>query len=271
MIDKITNFSVLMSLYNNEKSSYLDDCFNSLFVQTLLPTEIVLVLDGPINDSLMRVIDKWKERLPIKIFPIAINVGLGNALNYGLSKCCNDLICRMDTDDICNAERFEKQIDYLIKHQNICVLGSAIREFNKENNESIRFSKVGHCNIVQYAKKRNPLNHMSVAFRKKHILAVGGYHHHLYMEDYNLWLRLIAAGYELDNLEEPLVNARVGEEMISRRKGWRYIRSEFKLYCLKKQLGIDSGVSAFSTLLLRTIPRVLPQYILSKIYTVLRA
>ncbi|WP_260863433.1 glycosyltransferase [Citrobacter sp. Marseille-Q6884] len=270
MVENMPEFSVLISLYNNEKSSYLDDCFNSLFIQTLPASEIVLVLDGPISKNLMTVVEKWKGKLPLKIFPITVNVGLGKALNYGLNKCCNDIVCRMDTDDICIPERFEKQINYLVKHPDLCALGSAIQEFNGKDKGKIRFSKAGHNNIVNYAKRRNPLNHMTVVFRKKYVLDVGGYLHHLYMEDYNLWLRLISAGYELDNLEEPLVNARVGEGMIKRRKGWRYIQSEYKLYMLKKQLGIDLGISAFSVLLIRASPRILPQCILSKLYFFLR-
>lgn len=263
-------FSVLMSLYNNEKSSYFDDCLSSLYVQTLPASEIVLVLDGPIDSHLMAVIDKWKERLPLNIYPIVENVGLGKALNYGLIQCCNDIVFRMDTDDICSNERFEKQMNYLLKHPNICILGTAVQEFNDCYKGEVKFSKTGNDNIISYAKKRNPLNHMSVSFRKSCILAVGGYQHHLYMEDYNLWLRLIAKGYELDNLEEPLVNARVGKEMIKRRKGWYYVCSEFKLYRLKKELGIDSGFSAFNILLLRTIPRILPYCFISKIYSFLR-
>lgn len=270
MVESIPNFSVLMSLYNNEKSCYLHDCLNSLFIQTLPASEIVLVLDGPIDEHLIVTIEEWKEKLPLKIFPITTNVGLGKALNYGLDKCSNDIVCRMDTDDICIPKRFEKQINYLMKHPNLCALGSAIQEFNGKDRGKIRFSRTGSKNIFNYAKKRNPLNHMTVVFRKKYILAVDGYQHHLYMEDYNLWLRLMAAGYELDNLEEPLVNARVGNGMIKRRKGWKYIQSEFKLYILKKQLGIDSGFSAFNILLIRTIPRILPHVVLSKLYSFLR-
>ncbi|MDP1086604.1 amylovoran biosynthesis protein AmsE, partial [Klebsiella pneumoniae] len=67
-----------------------------------------------------------------------------------------------------------------------------------------------HEDIVKFAQKRSPFNHMTVAYKKSVIDKVGGYQHHLYMEDYNLWLRVIGAGYKVGNHPNVLLYARVG-------------------------------------------------------------
>lgn len=127
-----------------------------------------------------------------------------------------------------------------------------------------------HNAILKYAKTRNPFNHMSVAFKKDDILSVGGYIDHKYMEDYNLWLRVLAHGYQTHNLEDVLVYVRAGDAMISRRKGRDYIKSEYKLLKLKIDLGIDRKFHAIIIFIARSLPRILPVYILKYMYSFLR-
>lgn len=265
-----TPFSVLMSLYNKESASNLEECFRSLKIQTLLANEIIVVIDGEINSDLQDVLNRWEFKLPLKIFPLQRNVGLGNALNIGLKKCSFEIVLRMDTDDICYPNRFEIQIEYLISHPEVTVLGTAINEFDKDGLTGQRSAITGHENIIAYSKKRNPINHMTVAFRKSKIIEAGGYQHHQYMEDYNLWLRLISMNQKFENITEPLVYARVGDGMLARRKGIDYVKSEYSLWKLKRALGIDSGYSAFGIFILRVTPRLMPIKILSIIYKKLR-
>ncbi|WP_241618939.1 glycosyltransferase, partial [Rosenbergiella epipactidis] len=186
-------FSVLMSLYKNEKSEYLSSCLESLANQTVKPTEIIVVIDGPISEELYKVIKDFKYILPIIIKPLDKNVGLGKALNYGLGFCNYNYIARMDTDDICLPERFEKQLEYMISNPKVSLLGSSIIEFDK-NYEREKNLPVDNVDIIKFAKWKNPFNHMSVFFKKEDVIKLGGYKHHLYMEDYNLWLRIIDAG-----------------------------------------------------------------------------
>lgn len=265
-------FSVLMSLYHKEKYYYFDKCLESLYFQTLPITEIILVLDGAINDYLIKTINKWKNKLPLKIYPLEVNVGLGNALNFGLKKCQFEIVFRMDTDDICLPNRFEKQIEYITNNPDILLLGSATEEFdeNMENSFGYRTNPTEHNAIVNYAKKRSPFNHMTVAFKKDAVLSVGGYQHHLFMEDYNLWIRMISSGYKVANLPDVLVKVRAGNSMVTRRKGIKYIKSEYKLAKLKIKTHLDNSFSAYSIFLLRSIPRILPTSFLSKIYKILR-
>ncbi|MEZ2686022.1 glycosyltransferase [Proteus vulgaris] len=266
------HFSVLMSVYKNEKKENLDECFLSLSLQETPPTEIVLVIDGPISTELENSIYIWVEKIDLIIVKSEKNLGLGHALNKGIEYCNYSLIFRMDTDDICEPTRFSKQIEFLKQNSNISLLGSATEEFNEDmlNSFGYRINPTEHNDIVNYAKKRNPFNHMTVAFRKEVIIAVGGYQHHLFMEDYNLWIRVISAGYKVANLPDVLVKVRAGNSMVSRRKGFEYIKSEFKLARLKIKTNLDSPLSAYSIFFLRSVPRLLPTLFLFKIYKVLR-
>lgn len=257
-----------MSLYNKEKSERLDRCLASLNQQTYLADEIIIILDGPINSDLMSIINKWRILLPIVDIPLAENVGLGKALNIGLSYCKNNIVFRMDTDDICYNNRFEKQVYYLSLNPDVVLLGGYISEFSDFEDNKIGIKKVplSKDEIIKYSCKKNPFNHMSVAFRKDVIEEVGGYQHHYFMEDYNLWLRVIAAGYNIANIPELLVNVSAGEEMISRRRGIKYVKSEWKLALLKSNLGIQSYSYSLMIFIMRSAIRLLPTKTLSYIY-----
>ena len=266
------NFSVLMSLYYKESPEYLDECLNSLHQQTLPANEIVLVLDGKINNELAAKIEKWKVKLPIRVVALEHNVGLGQALNIGLSYCSYQWVARMDTDDISTKFRFEMQIKYLMANPEVKLLGGKIEEFHTspEIVSSTRFSCVEHDAIGEYSKRRSPFNHMTVIFDKFMVIDLGGYKHHLFMEDYNLWLRILSSGVKVANIDKVLVKARIGNGMLERRRGWRYIKSEILLAKLKKQLKIDSEFNIIIVTIVRIIPRMLPVIMLRKIYKFLR-
>lgn len=265
-------FSVLMSLYDKEKPEYLNECLESISHQTLMPDEIVIVLDGPVNINLMTVLDKWIKIIPIVIYKIERNVGLGNALNFGISKCKNEIIARMDTDDICMPNRFDTQISLMNKYPNLSVLGGAIIEFSSDDEVfgGLKQIPLTHAEIVKYSKYRNPINHMTVVFNKAHILSVGGYRHHPYMEDYNLWLRLLSNNRIFLNISLPLVKARTGRDMIERRKGYKYILSEYELFKLKRQLAFGTFFELFPSFAMRVLVRLLPVFALSMIYKKIR-
>lgn len=265
-------FSVLMSIYKNEKKEFLERCFESIKEQSLFPDEIVLVIDGPISKDLMKCITEWCDILPLQLVKIDENIGLGKALNIGLEHCKYNIIMRMDTDDICANNRFEMQYNYLKCNNNIVVLGGAIQEFGTDLSDlkGVRMMPSSLSEIRKLSKYRNPINHMTVAFRKNIVLSVGGYEHHLYMEDYNLWLRLLSVGYDIANLNQIMVYARVGNDFENRRRGIKYIKSEWKLFILKKNLNILSFATGLFIFFMRSLPRILPVYLLKKTYGLLR-
>lgn len=267
------DFSVLMSLYEKENPTSLDECLKSLFNQTCPANEIIVVLDGPITEQLNEILNKWVELLPLNIVLLPNNVGLGNALNIGMKSCNYNLIARMDTDDISLPNRFELQLARFQKYPDLCILGGAISEFecNTDNITGIRRVPESHEDIVKYAILKNPFNHMTVMFKKNEIVQAGGYMHHHFMEDYNLWLRVLSNGKTVGNLPDILVYARAGNVMLNRRRGFSYIGSEITLAKLKYKLGFQNILSAFGVFLMRALPRILPIYIIRKIYFLMRA
>ncbi len=264
-------FSVLLSLYAKETPFYLKQCLESIWdQQTLKPTEIVLVLDGPIGEGLTKSVERWQQKLGniLKIVTLAENVGLGKALNEGLKHCTNEWVFRMDTDDICTPDRFSKQVAFIKENPDVVLFGGQILEFNQDVSDAHVLKAVpeNHNEIKAFAQNRCPFNHMTVAYRHDVITLLGAYQHHLFMEDYNLWLRVIGAGYKVANLPDVILFARVGNGMHARRKGLEYIKSEKKLLDLKKELKLQHPIHANMLFLIRSMFRLLPSTMLGKIY-----
>lgn len=221
--------SVLMSVYKNEKPEYLDMALRSILDQTQKAEEVILVLDGELTTELYNVVNKFKRFDKIKVYPIDKNVGLGKALNYGLSKCKNELVARMDTDDIAKPNRLERQLKEFINDSELCICSADVLEFDGDIDNVIATKELPtqHDDIVKYSKKRNPFNHPVVMFRKIDIEKVGGYKHFYLFEDYYLWIRLISEGFKTKNIDEPLLFMRANEDMYARRGGLKYAKSIF--------------------------------------------
>jgi len=238
--------------------------------QTLKPTEIVLIEDGPLTPELDQIISKWQAKLGkvLRVKKLEQNVGTGKAKNIGLKECTYDIVCIVDTDDIYVSERFEKQIKFLEKNPDVSIVGGQILEFveDTQNPTGMRNVPLSNEDLRNYAKKQSPFNNMTITYRKSHILEVGGYQHHLWMEDYNLFLRVIAQGYKIQNLPDVLVYARIDNGMHGRRKGFQYIKSEKQLLDLKKQLKLQNPLYANMLFLIRSAFRLLPANLLGKIY-----
>ncbi|WP_037587830.1 glycosyltransferase [Stenoxybacter acetivorans] len=271
-MNSVAEFSVLMSLYAKEQPEFLTQCLHSLQQQTLPATEIIIVFDGSIGKELQQCVAQFAHTLPIRVCPLPENVGLAKALNHGLAHCRCEWVLRMDTDDICVPERFVKQWAFLQQYPDLAISGGLTAEFSRTPNciDAVKTVPLTHNEIMRYSRKRNPFNHMTVAYRKTAVLAVGGYRHHLFMEDYQLWLRLLAAGYRSGNLPEVLVYARAGQAMYRRRRGWRYVKSEWQLCCIKQQLHFQAALPALFTFVARSAGRLLPETLLARVYRRLR-
>ncbi|MFS1443847.1 MULTISPECIES: glycosyltransferase [Vibrio] len=266
-----SKFSVLCSLYFKEEPAYLEQCFESLAWQTLEANEVVVVHDGPLTDALYETLDKWKKKLPIKEVILPKNVGLGEALNSGLKECSHDLVARVDTDDINHLDRFDKQVTYMDLNKKVAALSCDINEFETDPKLPSRIRAVPKSeNIEAYSLRRNPINHMAVIFRKKAIIDVGSYQHLHFMEDYYLWLRLQAKGYTINNMSEILVSARVGNGMLERRKGIKYAKSELSIMLLMYKLNLTKSPSTCAYFIIRALIRLLPDLLLTNVYTLSR-
>ena len=225
MLEK-QKISVLMSVYVKENPTFLRDAIKSVQNQTLKPSELVLVEDGPLTPELYQVLDEVEAQseIPVKRYPLEQNQGLGLALRYGVLQCQYDIIARMDTDDIAVPDRFEKQVQ-LMEKDNLDLLGGHIAEFIDNPEEIVSYRRVPtqHTEIVSYQRMRSAFNHMTVMFKKDMVLKAGNYEDGLYMEDDLLWLNMIAAGARTGNIDQILCRVRVGAGMFERRGGLRYL------------------------------------------------
>lgn len=263
-------FSVLMSLYIKENPQFLRACFESLVAQTRQADEIVLVFDGAVTPELEFVVTEFETKLPLKLVKLPQNRGLGKALNEGLLHCDYDWVFRMDTDDICVPERFEKQVKFIQQHPDVIMLGGQIAEFGENINDIVAYRNVptSQEEIVRFTRLRCPFNHMTVAYKKSKVLECGGYQG--LQEDYTLWIKMVATGLNVANLSDILVYARVGNGMVGRRRGWKQFQYEWEIYRLKNQVKIQNPISGLAIFLMRAIPRILPLSLLQEVYKLLR-
>lgn len=262
-------FSVLLSVYKNEKAEYLKKAIESIyFEQTLKPNEIVLVEDGPLSDELYTVIKELKLKLKeiLKIVKLEKNSGLGIALNKGILECKNEFIARMDTDDISHPARFEKQMKYIKENPKVDVLGSFMCEFIDDINNIICIKDVPINNIESYMKYRDPVNHPTVFFKKSKVLEAGNYQEILLNEDSYLWRRMLIKGSIFGNIPEPLLYFRVSNDTYKRRGGWRYVKAEWILQKEYFKLGVINVNEFIINIICKSIIRLIPNQIRKMIY-----
>lgn len=223
-------FSVLISVYEKETKENLLRALNSIFKeQTILPNEVVLVKDGPLNVALDEVINQFETEFStlLKVVALESNVGLGAALNIGLTHCSNELVARMDSDDISLSNRFESQLAVFKRTPHLDLLGGYIGEFSSlpSQIEMIRKVPIGTDKIKKIIKVKNPINHVTAMFKKSSIIKAGGYLPLFYNEDYYLWVRMFVLGMKIENIDQVLVAVQTGDEMLVRRSSHNLVKS----------------------------------------------
>ena len=223
------NFSVLMSVYYREKPEFLRESISSILNQSITPREIIIVKDGKLTIELDLVIQEFCSLVKnvFVVLELTENKGLGEALRIGLEKCSFEIVARMDSDDICHPLRFEKQLRYLENNPDVSVVGSNIAEFydTVNNVKFIRRVPSDYSDIKKMMKKRNPINHVTVMFKKEDVLAAGSYKGLHYLEDYYLWVRMIDKSFIINNIDTVLVHVRTGNAMLKKRSDPRRIIS----------------------------------------------
>lgn len=264
------SISVLMSVYRSEKADFLNVALTSVCErQTLLPDQLVLVEDGPLGDDLLKVIDQWKEKLGEKMVIVKnpINLGLTKSLNKGIEFCTSDLIARMDSDDISEPERFEKEVAFLINHPDVTIVGGDIREFSTSKG---LLSVRAHPRTVEAVwnsiYKANPLAHSTVMIRRN-MFDRGITYNEKYRknQDLELWFRALKNGFNIANLDEVVLLFRRDDEMF-RRRSRKSAFLEFRIY----MKGIYSLYGLFNYYYIypfsRLFFRLMPNAIMKRIY-----
>lgn len=262
-------FSVLLSVYYNENPNYFRQSLDSLFNQTLRPSEIVLVKDGKLTLELDKIITEYIAKYDeLIVVSLEQNGGLGRALNEGLKYCSHEIVARMDTDDIAKPNRFEEQIAVFDAHPEIDVVGAWMDEFEGDVSNIVSTRKLPelHQDIHQYARSRCPMNHPVVMFKKYAVAAVGGYKHFPLFEDYYLWVRMLQNGAKFYNIQESLLYFRFSSDMFKRRGGWKYAIDELHFQRQIRGMEFISFSQYMKNISLRFITRVLPNTLRTELY-----
>lgn len=235
-------FSIATSVYKNDNPSFFDRALSSITeLQTFTPDEVVLVVDGPVSGELNAIIDKYVKKYNyFNVIRLEKNKGLGNALKIAVENAKNELVARMDSDDVSMHTRFEEQLKFFVEHPEIDIVGGDITEFIGEESNVVGKRSVPTSNeeIREYMKTRCAMNHVSVMYKRSAVQAAGGYQDWFWNEDYYLWIRMWLNGAVFANTGTVLVNVRVGEEMYQRRGGNEYFKSEIRLqkYMLQNRM-----------------------------------
>ena len=265
--------SVLMSIYKNENPQWFAGAFASITNgQSRKPDEVVLVCDGPLTEELDGEIEKCRAACScLKVVRLEENLQLGLALREGVKNCSCDLVARMDTDDIAVPDRLKIQEQFMQEHPDIAACGGEIAEFETEG-EIIRVKHMPTApeDVRSYGKTRNPLNHMTVMFRRAAVEEVGSYQHFPLLEDYHLWSRMLAAGQKLANMDTVLVNARIGSSFAAKRGGRDYYARYKKLRQLQRDWGFLNGAEYRKSLILTFVMTRQPKRARAAAYKVLR-
>jgi glycosyltransferase involved in cell wall biosynthesis len=258
------NFSVAICVYCKDNAKYFDDALQSLIEQSLLPNEIILVVDGPIEKNLQDIIKKFKTDCEnydteFNVIYLEQNKGHGEARRISIENAKYNLIALMDADDLSRYDRFEKQIDIFTNNDELSVVGGQIMEISHESKKNIgmRVVPIENQKIKEYLKKRCPFNQMTVMFKKCDVLEAGNYVDFYHNEDYYLWVRMYLKDFKFYNLGDILVDVRVNEKFYDRRGGWKYFVSEFKLQKIMYKSNIISWMRFVFNALVRFALQVL--------------
>jgi len=223
-------YSVLMSVYYKENPQFFKLSIESMVHQALEPDEIVIVKDGKLTEELDNVIEFYYSKYPrlFTIVPLYKNLGLGLALNEGLKNCRNELVARMDTDDISLENRCELQVEEFIKNDELSIVGTMTNEFynNPNNIVTSRIVPTKHEDILKFSRRRSPFNHPTVMYKKSAVLGCdGGYKDIKRKEDIDLFGRMLNQGCIAINIDKALLLFRSNEDNFERRKSWDNCKS----------------------------------------------
>lgn len=260
-------FTVLMAVYNGDDPGLFERAVRSIFANTLLPDGFLLVVDGPVPRHLDAAVKKLKAEFVFDVLYLPENKGLAGALNAGLDKVNTEWIARADADDENLPDRFAKQA-LIASLEAADVIGGAICEVDRAGRFlAYRRPPADPAALRRFAKRRNPLNHMTVAMRASVLREAGGYPELYLREDYGLWATLLKMGARLTNMEDVLVYANAGSDMICRRGGWRYARAEIELQRHLVRTGLKGRLSAVMDGLLRASVFLLPGFLRKRVYS----
>ena len=220
-------YSVLLPVYGKDAPAYLRIAIDSMLAQTLPPEEILIAVDGPIGNDLMTVISQYCSERPetFSLYQSPIQEGLGASLSKALPLCRNTYIARMDADDYSSPERLSMQFAVLDRRDDVDIVGCNVDEFMDDITNPVSHVILPESpeDTLRFAKRRCPMRHPTLLYRKDDVLKAGNYAPLYTFEDYDLIVRMLHRGLRLYNVQEPLVSMRVSPDFYARRGGPRFV------------------------------------------------
>ncbi|MEI2826959.1 MAG: glycosyltransferase [Dermatophilaceae bacterium] len=255
-------FSVLLPFYRADSPEALAMAFASVTErQTVRPSQVVLVQDGPVTDALETCVRQLVSEsvVPVEHVRLPHNVGLGPALTHGLAACDYDVVARMDADDVSLPTRFEAQLRLM--HEGADVVGASLEEFDGSPDHvvGLRQALTDPDEIVARARFEQTFNHPTIVYRASLVEASGGYQNLPLMEDYLLFANLIQHGARVANVGEPLLRYRVSDGAFARRGGLPLLRAELEVQRRFLASGFTTPLQAARNIALRGGYRVTPE------------
>ena len=206
---KMPVISILMPIRNEER--YLRATLDSLYRQSFVNWELIAVDDGSSDGTAMILAEAVRADPRVHVIR-RDGGGLVSALNAGLKACQAPLIARMDGDDICHPRRLELQAAFLNAEPEIGLVATAFRHFPRTglkqgmiDYETWQNGLTGHSLVIRDLLVESPFVHPSIMTRRTILEDLGGYQDNGWPEDYDLWLRMAAAGVTFARLPQPLL------------------------------------------------------------------
>jgi glycosyltransferase involved in cell wall biosynthesis len=210
--------SIVMPFYN--AAPYLAEAVQSMLDQTFSDFELILINDGSTDNS-EQVIRGFNDPR-IKYIRNEGNKGLVYSLNKGLDEARGVFIARMDGDDISLPERLQKQVQYLKAHPEADLLATTVQLINEKGQHTGYWKEdrdnINPAHIYEFLPVNNCIAHPSVLARAEKIKSLRYREAQGQAEDYDLWLRWIAAGKTIHKLNEELVKHRILPSSFTRKR-----------------------------------------------------
>ncbi|MBQ6217753.1 MAG: glycosyltransferase [Erysipelotrichaceae bacterium] len=209
--------SVLMGTYNCV--STIKEAIRSIQKQTYTNWELIICDDGSTDETLKIIEEESLSDPRLLILKNDRNQGLNKTLNKCIKVASGEYAARMDGDDLCRPDRFEKQITYLENHPEIQIVSSWMSLFDENGVWGVQ--KIPEYPTKEQVVTGTAIHHAPVMMRMDCLREVDGYTediHKLRVEDVDLWIKLYAKGIRCYNIQEPLYEMRNDQNALNRRK-----------------------------------------------------
>ncbi len=262
-----TPFSVVMSLYKSDDPEQFRAALASILDQTLIPAEVLVAIDGPIGPELEAVVAEAAHEPLVRFLRLEKNRGLGGSRQVAIDAASSDIIAVMDSDDLAVPDRFARQLPVLLE-TNVDVVGGYIEEFDVEPGDAGRIRKVPltHDEILRFGRWRQPVNHVTIMFRRAAHEKAGGYLPIRGVEDFDLFHRMYVSGVRFANVPEVLVQVRCGDAVFERRRGMSYLKEELAVLRRMRESRFLSRWQWGGNVAVRLLTRLAPAPVLGLLY-----